>query len=48
MSYRVAVHATDDVYDRTRARMTMAEEESKKVWYVFYAFCSVDNFTKQF
>ncbi|RUS80872.1 hypothetical protein EGW08_011343, partial [Elysia chlorotica] len=31
MSYRVAVHATDDVYDRTRARMTMAEEESKKV-----------------
>lgn len=31
MSYRVAVHATDDVYDRTRARMTMAEEESKKI-----------------
>ncbi|GFN80526.1 RNA polymerase ii elongation factor ell-like [Plakobranchus ocellatus] len=31
MSYRVAVHATDDVYDQTRAKMTMAEEESKKI-----------------
>ncbi|XP_005088885.1 RNA polymerase II elongation factor ELL [Aplysia californica] len=31
MHHRVAVHATDDVYDRTRAKMTMAEEENKKV-----------------
>ncbi|CAL1538357.1 unnamed protein product [Lymnaea stagnalis] len=31
MQHRVTVLATDDVYDRTRAKMTMAEEESKKV-----------------
>ncbi|XP_059169758.1 RNA polymerase II elongation factor ELL2-like [Physella acuta] len=31
MQHKVSVHATDDVYDRTRAKMTMAEEESKKV-----------------
>ncbi|KAK7010524.1 RNA polymerase II elongation factor ELL2 [Biomphalaria glabrata] len=31
MQHRVSVNATDDVFDRTRAKMTMAEEESKKV-----------------
>ncbi|KAH9510009.1 hypothetical protein Btru_044824 [Bulinus truncatus] len=31
MQHRVSVHASDDVFDRTRAKMTMAEEENKKV-----------------
>jgi len=34
MQQKITVLATDDVYNLTRERMTLAEEESKKVWYV--------------
>lgn len=34
MQQKINVLATDDVYKSTRERMTLAEEESKKVWYV--------------
>ena len=34
MSSRLTVHANDEVYNTTRERMAMVEEESKKSWYV--------------
>ena len=42
MDTRVNVQASDDVYRNTREKMTLAEEESKKVWYVglLYVYCT--------
>ena len=35
MSQKIVVRATDDIFDDTRKKMTLAEEESKKQWYFF-------------
>ena len=32
MSQKIVVKASDDVFDDTRKKMTLAEEESKKQW----------------
>lgn len=38
MSQKIVVRASDDVFDDTKKKMTLAEEESKKQWYVVHVF----------
>ena len=38
MGLKMNIKAKDDVYEATRQRMAVAEEESKKNWYVLLVF----------
>lgn len=36
--YKIRIHASDDVYETTRMRMTEAEENHKNKWWVKFFF----------
>jgi hypothetical protein len=46
MGLKMNIKAKDDVYEATRQRMAVAEEESKKNWYVTHI--SLDTLTPPF
>lgn len=35
MLMKMQIHATEDSYEKTKSKMTAAEQEQKNIWYVF-------------